>query len=119
MSIKIKTAEDSMDPSELSISNDLNRNSFLVERSTQIVTLLRSFQPDGPNGKHTCLVIETLGPSLSTMLDWTPEYRSRTTGGCKCYRFPLWMAKKISNDVLLGISYLHSHGITHGGHTFW
>lgn len=114
MSIKIKTAKSSTDQSELSILNDLNRNDFPVERSRHIVTLLNSFQHHGPNGKHTCLVFETLGPSLSTMLDWTPEYRGRTPMGSKCYRFPLWMAKRISKDVLLGISYLHSQGITHG-----
>lgn len=102
-----------MDRSEPSILNDLNRNDFTIELSAQIVTLLDSFQLHGPNGKHTCLVFETLRPNLSTMLDFTREYRSRTPGGSKCYRFQLSMAKRISKDVLLGISYLYSQGITH------
>lgn len=37
------TAKYSMDRSELSVFNDLNRTDFPVERSTHIVTLLNSF----------------------------------------------------------------------------
>lgn len=95
MLIKTKATKNSMDRSELSIFNDLDRNDLPVEGHTHILTLLNFFELHDPNGKHTCLVFETLGPSLSTMLDWTPEHRSRTPREFKCDRFPLWMAKRI------------------------
>lgn len=43
------------------------------------------------------------------MLNWAPEYHNGTVS-----IFPRRMVKRILRQVLLGISFLHSHGVIHG-----
>lgn len=114
VAVKIKKAEDSFENSELSILRYLNQRGSSDKRSTHIIALLDSFGEQGPNGKHLCLVSEALGPSVATVLEWTPSYRSTDRAGNNCYRFPLWICKRILKQVLLGIAYLHAHGVVHG-----
>lgn len=114
VAVKIKKAEDSFENSELSILRFLNQRGSSDKRSTHIIALLDSFREQGPNGKHLCLVSEALGPSVATVLEWTPSYRSTDRAGNNCYRFPLWICKRILKQVLLGIAYLHAHGVVHG-----
>lgn len=67
--------------------------------------LLDSFVYFGIHGKHLCLVFELMGPNL---LDVIQHYEDRDK------RMPLWLVKKITRDVLLGLIYLHDHcGIIH------
>lgn len=109
MAVKVKTAENSIKNSELPILYYLHQKT-----GAHIISLLDFFALKGPNGSHICLVTEALGPSLSDMLESTPEYRTPARSGFSSYRFPLWMVKRILRQVLLGIAYLYSHGIIHG-----
>lgn len=109
MAVKIKTAEDSIDNSEISILNHLNQQGGSDPRSTHVIALLDCFQHQGPNGKHLCIVFEVLSVNISTMLEYTPEYLIGSA-----FRFPKWMAKRILRQLLLGISFLHSNGVIHG-----
>lgn len=70
-----------------------------------VVRLLDHFQTDGPNGTHECLVLELLGPSITDVLD----------ARFKDNRLPAELARKIARQALLGVDYLHQHGIGHGG----
>ena len=109
MAVKIKTAEDSIDISELSMLRYLNQHGGSDPMSTHVITLLDCFEHEGPNGKHLCLVFEALAVNISSMLTWTPEYHNGTVS-----IFPKQLAKRILRQVLLGISFLHSHGVIHG-----
>lgn len=114
VAVKIKKAEDSVENSELAILRYLNQRGSSDKRSIHLTTLLDSFEEQGPNGKHLCLVSEALGPSVAAVLEWTPSYRGLDRAGHSCYRFPLWISKRILKQVLLGIAYLHSEGVVHG-----
>lgn len=114
LAVKIKKAEESTGNSELSILRYINQKGSSDRRSIHVIALLDSFEQQGPNGKHLCLVSEALGPSVATVLEWTPSYRSLDRAGKNCYRFPLWICKRILKQVLLGIAYLHAHGVVHG-----
>lgn len=77
MSIKIRTAENSMDDSELSILDTLNRNDF--PRKGLRITLLGYFKLHGPNGKHTCLAeVQVCQPCLTGCL----AIEATCTSGC-------------------------------------
>lgn len=69
------------------------------------MSMLDHFQLDGPNGTHDCLVLELLGPSVPDLLD--ARFRDE--------RLPGKRAKKIAEQALLGLDFLHQHKIGHGG----
>ncbi len=70
-----------------------------------LAKLLDHFEIDGPNGTHTCLVLEPQDPSVPNVLD-------------VCFvddRLPAALARKITRQTLLGLDYLHHLGIGRGG----
>ncbi|KAF9505645.1 hypothetical protein BS47DRAFT_1367920 [Hydnum rufescens UP504] len=72
-----------------------------------VIELLRSFKHEGPNGRHLCLVFPVMGPC---------DYTLRTkfsTHWMQPERFPLWIAKSMLKQLLLGLSFLHRNGVTH------
>lgn len=64
------------------------------------LTMIDNFAHHGIHGKHYCSVFELLGPNL---LDVIQHYEFKDE------RMPLWLVKKITIDVLLGLEYLHDH----------
>lgn len=70
-----------------------------------IVQLLDSFCVDGPNGKHQCLVLELLGPSIPALID---SYLHDE-------RLPAKAARSIAHQVLKGVDFLAQLNIGHGG----
>lgn len=61
-----------------------------------VVQLVDYFEHYGPNGKHVCMVFETMGPNLLALI--------------KKYNFkgvPLDLVRKVSAHVLIGLDYLH------------
>lgn len=75
--------------------------------------LLDSFEHNGPNGKHLVLVLEVMGPSTVIMENKLRDMSRISSGGPMGY--PKTASKEISRQALLGVDYLHSNGITHGG----
>ena len=70
--------------------------------SRHVVQLLRNFEQWGPNGKHQCLVLELLGPSLLSCIQ-------QNKGG-----LPLNKVREVMSQVLQGLDFLHSSaGIIH------
>lgn len=80
--------------------------------SQYITMLLDHFEHAGPNGSHLCLVFEAMGPSASSMVEELPCFKRRTIE--MDIRYPLWMAKRLLQQVLQGLVYLHNNGIVHG-----
>lgn len=70
-----------------------------------LVRMLDHFTVDGPNGIHDCLVLELLGPSASDVIE------SLYSDG----RLPADLAKSTAYQALLGIDFLSSQKIGHGG----
>lgn len=63
------------------------------------------FEISGPNGRHECLVLELLGPSVADYLDAHSVDE----------RLPGVLAKSVVKQTLLGLAFLHERGIAHGG----
>ncbi|KAK2958730.1 putative protein kinase [Blattamonas nauphoetae] len=63
-----------------------------------VVHLLDHFVIEGPNGKHMCMVFESLGPNLLTLI--------------KQYNYsgiPLPITKYICRQILISLDYIHTH----------
>lgn len=63
---------------------------------TGVVQLLDYFEHFGPNGKHVCMVFETMGPNVLALI--------------KRYNFkgiPLPIVRKVAAHTLIGLDYLH------------
>ena len=68
------------------------------------MSLLDEFTLKGPNGDHTCIVSEALGP---TVLDLKECFT--------CDLLPLDVAKKAVVQLAIGLAHVHSCGVIHGG----
>jgi serine/threonine-protein kinase SRPK3 len=73
--------------------------------SQHVMKLLDAFDVEGPNGKHECLVLEYLGPSVAAVVE---RYVMDP-------KLPGPIAKATMHQALLGLAYLHKHNIGHGG----
>jgi len=73
--------------------------------SQHVTQLLDHFHIEGPNGKHECLVLEFLGPSVTNILDM--RFNDE--------RLPGTLAKTSVQQALVGLAYLHKYNIGHGG----
>lgn len=63
---------------------------------TGVVQLIDYFEHYGPNGKHVCMVFETMGPNVLALI--------------KRYNFkgiPLDIVRKVAAHTLIGLDYLH------------
>lgn len=85
------------------------------KNATGIVALLDTFDHQGPNGKHVCLVLELMGPDAQTILRLSPMYHPDPRVPWDPPRFPAQLIKRTLRDVLIGLNTLHEHGIVHGG----
>lgn len=110
--MKIKTAQDSVENAELSIMNHLSQKIGSDSASAHVITLLDSFDLQGPNGTHLCLVLEVMGASVAAMIEELPQNEPKRFGHVS--RYPKWMAKRVLTHMLRGIAFLHSRGVTHG-----
>jgi serine/threonine protein kinase len=108
----LKAGDDRQGPNELKVRQRLGESSTDGEASDSIVRLLDSFEHQGPNGTHLCMILEAMGPSAASMLDKLPcnlplRFRHRS-------RYPFWMAKRVLHQTLVGLRTLHSKGLAHG-----
>ncbi|KAL6762703.1 kinase-like domain-containing protein [Haematococcus lacustris] len=79
-----------------------------------IVQLLHSFQTRPGNGHSPqllCLVLERLGPSLSSLTRQATEPGSDAGRGAS--PLPLYEVKRMAQQVLAGLSHMHRHGVVH------
>ncbi|VUC31965.1 unnamed protein product [Clonostachys rosea] len=71
----------------------------------RFATYLRFFHIEGPNGRHLCLVLPVLGPSLYEL---SHDRESRMSP---------WLARRVSLQVANALADLHSKGLVHGDFT--
>ncbi|KKZ61962.1 hypothetical protein EMCG_03555 [[Emmonsia] crescens] len=104
VALKITVSETSQHNSELKILQHLSSAQLSMHPGSQhVIKLLDSFEHKGPNGVHSCLVMEPLGPSGKDLME-------RFSDG----RLPGEVAKQISRQALMGLDFLHHAGVGHG-----
>ena len=72
-------------------------NHLPAAENRHVVQLLDSFELTGPNGTHTVLAQEVLGPLKHI--------------GHLTVRQP----RELCRQIVRGVAFLHSHGVIHGG----
>ncbi|KXH25936.1 serine/threonine-protein kinase SRPK3 [Colletotrichum nymphaeae SA-01] len=111
VALKIEVAK-RKDPTEVKIYRILANKVSNYQSSKFVVGLLEYFYHDGPNGNHLCLVLEPMGPSLSSVLNAPVEIYDPRNPPVR--RFRSDKTKSILRHVLSGLNFLHSNGIVHG-----
>ncbi|KAK8174955.1 kinase-like domain-containing protein [Phyllosticta citrichinensis] len=101
VALKIIVASESQASTEAQILRALNAGDKNHPGYSFICRLLDEFWIDGPNGSHRCLVLRATGCSVSDSQDGSNE-------------FPIHVARSMSAQALLGLSYIHSCGFVHG-----
>ncbi|KAK5635875.1 hypothetical protein RRF57_011587 [Xylaria bambusicola] len=99
VAIKISMAG-SMSSNEASILQLISSSPCYTYRGKEHILL-----PRGTNGKHPCLVLELLGPSIPDLID---SYLHDE-------RLPAQAARSIAYQVLTGVDFLAHLNISHGG----
>jgi hypothetical protein len=90
---------------ELSIYNHINSLHSLHGGRTHIRRLLNSFEVQGPNGIHTCLVQQPLGMNLEDLRERVPDGELASD-----------LVRQTLRDILRGLHFLHKEaGIVHTG----
>ena len=106
VALKILTADASKTTNEHHIGAHLQSNGNPQHPGhAYVASSLDWFCFSGPNGRHLCLVGEVVGCDLQKCKDiclptWT---------------FPIETSRAIAAQVILGLTYLHSLGLCHGG----
>ncbi|RDA89926.1 hypothetical protein CP533_3295 [Ophiocordyceps camponoti-saundersi (nom. inval.)] len=84
-------------------TNSVLSSSALRDGGAQfVVEHHRHFSFDGPNGRHLCLVLPVLGPSLSELSYYL-----------QCRLTPQF-ARKVARQATIAVAELHSRGLCHG-----
>lgn len=105
VSLKILLASETPKSVEADIMHRLNTHPDPGHLGLQFIPfLLDKFSILGPNGNHICLVQE---PAECSVAD------SKEVSGSSM--FPKDTARSIAAQLIVGLSYLHSKGICHGG----
>lgn len=105
------TAQSTASETESSILEIIAQNTLPHPGKEHIISLKDYFKHKGPNGEHGCLVFEAMGPSTAAMVECLPEPLRSKTG--RRERYPIWMARSLLRQALLGIDFLHRIGIVH------
>ena len=104
VSLKLVTAAASKLSSEAKIGHHLNQGKRNHPGRKHVLSLLDDFLIDGPNGQHQCLVGEVVGSSIVNTREFS-EHRMLS----------LKTARDITAQLALGLAFLHSCGVIHGG----
>ena len=104
VSLKVTTARHSELSPEAKIRNRLRCGDLHHPGRPFVLSPLNEFYVDGPNGRHLCLLSEVAGPSIL-------EVEEAAEHGI----LPIEAARNITAQLALGMSYVHSCGVIHGG----
>ncbi|CAK7201539.1 hypothetical protein SEUCBS139899_004245 [Sporothrix eucalyptigena] len=97
------------------VAHDAQQTAMLNQSLTK---MLGTFDLQGPNGTHTCILFEPMGPTVNRMVEALPQFKPRRMPLAlrlrMIVRYPPWMAKQILRGLLEALQFLHAHGIAHG-----
>ena len=103
VSLKMNTADASKNNSEWCMLNKLQHQNPARPGSRFFPFPFNSFWIPGPNGNHLCFVSNVLGPTLN---DIRGSYHEL---------LPPKIARNVTVQLALALTYMHSRGIVHGG----
>lgn len=89
---------------ELEILQHLQRFKNNYNGHQYISALENSFEHEGPNGKHVCLILNVMAESLSSFPSWFDEEQ-----------IPVPLVKRFVSQILQAIEFAHSCGVIHTG----
>ena len=101
ISLRVTTARHSERSPEVEVNNRLRRHH---PGHHYVLSPLNEFHVDRPNGRRLCLIAEVVGPSIL-------EVKSAAEHGM----LPIEAAQNITAQLALGLSYVHSYSVVHGG----
>lgn len=104
VSLKVLVASESLQNTEANILRQLQSVDTLHPGQRFIPHLLDTFSVEGPNGCHACLVQEAARCNVAASKEDSINFM-----------FPTETARSIAAQLIIGVAYLHSQGICHGG----
>lgn len=104
VALKISTAESAERTREIQILSQLARAKSELHGKAIIQNLLDSFTFSGPNGTHRCLVMNAARISI---------HEAKDAAYHRLLHLPA--ARAIASQLILGLQFIHSQGIVHGG----
>ncbi len=104
VSLKVVTAAASKLNSEAKIIHRLRQGNADHPGRNFVLSSLDEFSIEGPNGRHQCLVSDVVGSSIT-------EAKEATEHGM----LPVKTARGIAAQLALGLAYIHSCDVRHGG----
>ena len=104
VALKISTAESADRMHELEILSRLTKAESDLPGNSIVQNLLDSFIVSGPSGIHRCFVTEAARLNLNEVKEY-PYHRL----------IHLPVARAIATQLVLGVQFIHSQGIVHGG----
>ncbi|KAL8795943.1 MAG: hypothetical protein Q9195_001687 [Heterodermia aff. obscurata] len=107
VSLKVLTAEASLQRQELLILRHLDGHIRSDLRRNSIIVVFDDFIIEGPNGAHLCLVSQAGGPNISMISDSPGEI-----GGTR--RLCASLARKLARQLVDAVGFLHDRGVVHG-----
>lgn len=111
VALKVGVSRSTAVGQELAILQSLDRTSSHPGKN-HVQQLLDHFHHEGPNGVHTCLVLEPMGRNLNSYV-FDYEISQRKTGLEACEPLPLRFSRHICKQLISALDYLHSQGIMH------
>lgn len=104
VALKINVANTTKESIETKVLRTLASGKLHHPGRTHVMAFLDEFTINGPNGCHQCIVSVAVGCSTAHSKDETMPWK-----------FPVDAARAISAQVLMGLDYVHSCGVVHGG----
>ncbi|KAK2603198.1 hypothetical protein N8I77_009672 [Diaporthe amygdali] len=112
VAVKILAAHSRQEKSskEIGVLRELSKSA--TNGQLYVVQLLDDFFHEGPNGRHQCLVLELLGPSLNNVIkSCNPSIFESPTADDRLDSNVIF---RVSKQLLRALSSLHEKGISHG-----
>lgn len=104
VALKISTAESAKRTREMQVLSQLARVKSELPGKAIVQNLLDSFTISGPNGTHQCLVVDAARINIH-------ETKEAAYNGL----IHLPAARAITSQLILGLQFIHSQDIVHGG----
>lgn len=104
VALKISTAESADRMHEMEMLSQLGKAQSAIPGKSIVQSLLDCFTFTGPNGTHRCLVTEPARVNL---------HEAKEAAYHRLLHLPA--ARAIVAQLILGVQFIHSQGIVHGG----
>ncbi|MCJ1297668.1 hypothetical protein MMC08_000456 [Hypocenomyce scalaris] len=111
VALKIGVSKSTEADQELKILRSLDQAVNHPGKS-HVQQLLDYFHHEGPNGRHSCLVLEPMGRNLNDYI-FDYEMSQRNTAFKPSDPLPLRFSRQICKQLVVALDYLHSQGIMH------